>query len=143
METVSWLSNVKDTNGTLKYTLDPRVIQYIDDLRGLKHGYLSYEFNEILYLEHRKKIIPIFELMYSHLWDKGKEFKISSDELLWSLFLDNSEYYNNIKRFNDKILKPCIKSINNSTFLTIDYRTIGNPIHTFIFTIQIKGIKRL
>lgn len=139
-ETVSWLSNVKESHGRLLYEIDSRIIPYIDhqECNKQNHGFLEYDFREILPLEPRKKIIPLFELMYSKSFIG--HYSVSSEELLWLLCLNDNTYYNDIKRFNNKILKPCIKSINDSTILTVEYETLGNPIHTFEFTIKKKKL---
>lgn len=135
-ETISWLSNVEDYNGQLIYTFDKRVIHCIDNLAGINHGYLKYSFNEILHLDPRKNIIQLFELMYSYQFEK--EFSISFKDLLWYLFLEDNNYYCKAQRFNNKILKPCIDSINKSTSLIIEYETFGNPIHDYVFFIRKK-----
>ncbi len=135
-ETISWLSNIEEYKGQLIYTFDKRAIKYIDNLEGINHGYLKYDFNEILHLDPRKNIIQLFELMYSHQFEK--EFDISFDDLLWYLFMEDNKYYCKAQRFNNKILKPCIDSINKSTSLIIEYETYGNPIQAYSFSIKKK-----
>ncbi len=143
--TVAWLSDVeidegfvRDENGKIvkgrgsgnvKYTLHPRIVPYISEISS---KYMRYEFSEILNLK-KESAIPLFEFLKSHAYHHT--VKISVEELRW---ITNSmeESYDNFKKYNSRIIKPCIELINNNTSIRVCYEKIGRPTKEIIFTIH-------
>ena len=116
-------------DGLIEYRFDEIMLPYMI-YNGGGGGYSKYEFAEIMELPDKNESIPLFNLLNSYSYKKV--FKISFDELRWLLCVDE-KYYQEYKRFNNRILKPIIERINSTTSLNVRYEPVERPCKFIIF----------
>ncbi|BDD06878.1 hypothetical protein AUTU_43610 (plasmid) [Aureibacter tunicatorum] len=100
-------------------------IKFNEDIKpfllNLKSTYTSYF---VLSVENFRKVhsIRIYELCKQYL--KIGSRKIEYQFLLDMLYLKKSKLYQKYGRFNENVLKPCIKEINETSDIFVEYEPV-------------------
>lgn len=116
-----------------------------EHLLFLKGNFTQYEVGEFLKLDsgYSQRLFELFVSYKGYFKTYKKDPSLSVDYLKSYLRVDENEYYSTFKRFNDKILKPYIKEINETTHLSVEMSTVkkGRKIEECIFHIRDKSEK--
>jgi len=109
------LSMALSKKGKVRITYSPYVAPFLLDL---KQRYTTYDFLQILELRS-KYAIALYKLIKEHLSLKHYWFYIDFDTIQKIL----NTKYKDWKHFNQDVLKPAIKEINEKTNLEVSYKT--------------------
>lgn len=124
----------QDENGQWQIDLacSAEAMEYIFNVENI--GYLRYRLKNVVDLTSRYSYI-----LYLYLENNRfrKTWTISVEELK-TLLRCTGASYNKFKVFNDRVLKPCYKELNEKTSIKYSYETIktGRKVTKIKFTVE-------
>lgn len=137
-ETVSWLDKVVIyDDGSVELRLDATLAPYLVGMLG--GNFTQYRLNDIVNLKGKNTLL-MYKLIQSHYMGNKMAFELEREDLL--------DYFNKSdmkwNAFNQKIITPTIKKINDVTIIHVDYEFItrGRKITKVRFTVGPFKIRR-
>ena len=129
---VRWVdtAEIAERSGNIRIKLHPSIVPY---LYNLKEKFTSYELCEIFPFRSRYSI-RMYELCRSHLYERS--FVIGLEELKRYFMVDDNAYYDDFKKFSQKILKKSIDEINMYTSMQVSVEKDGRPVKRLMISMR-------
>ena len=128
---VRWIdtAEIARRSGNIRVRLHPSIVPF---LYNLKEKFTSYELCEIFPFQS-KYSIRMYELCRSHMYERC--FTIGLEELKRYFMVEDNAYYDDFKKFNQKVLKKSMDEINRFTSMTVSFEKKGRPVEQIIISV--------
>lgn len=136
--------------GTIIYNLEEEDLS-LEITQGLRDWVLRHQATfakldmEELKLIKSRHSLKLYELFKDYSYHRNHKMSVNIEDLYKFLNVeDNSIYRNNIKLFNQKIIKKALEEINSKTFMTVNfkYNRVNKQNKKASITFEIQDIER-